>query len=148
MAGVRLEIGLDDAKVRQVLGALQQVTKDLRAPLREIGEEAHSMAMDAFESETSPGGVAWKPSKRAVKTGGKTLSDTGALKSSIDVAAFPNKVLIGSNLVYAAIHQFGGDAGRGHKVHLPARPYLPSEEDMDQGFIFDVLSRHLARALS
>lgn len=26
---------------------------------------------------------------------------------------------------YAAIHQFGGKAGRGRKVKIPARPYLP-----------------------
>ena len=26
---------------------------------------------------------------------------------------------------YAAIHQFGGNAGRGHKSKIPARPFLP-----------------------
>ncbi|WP_237043778.1 phage virion morphogenesis protein [Pseudomonas aeruginosa] len=35
---------------------------------------------------------------------------------------------IGSNLVYAAIHQFGG-AGRGHQVEIPARRYLPFDEN-------------------
>ncbi len=37
----------------------------------------------------------------------------------------------GSNLVYAAIQQFGGEAGRGHSVEIPARPYIlpPFAED-------------------
>lgn len=30
---------------------------------------------------------------------------------------------------YAAIHQFDGKAGRGHKVDIPARPYLPVKAD-------------------
>ena len=30
----------------------------------------------------------------------------------------------GSALVYAAIHHFGGETGKGHKVKLPARPVM------------------------
>jgi hypothetical protein len=30
----------------------------------------------------------------------------------------------GFSVPYAAIHEFGGDAGRGHKAHIPARPYM------------------------
>lgn len=30
---------------------------------------------------------------------------------------------------YAAIHQLGGKAGRGHKVKIPARPYLPIDKE-------------------
>ena len=32
---------------------------------------------------------------------------------------------IDSNKKYAAIHHLGGKAGRGRKVTIPARPYLP-----------------------
>lgn len=35
-----------------------------------------------------------------------------------------DEATLGSNLVYAAIHQFGGMAGRGHKTKIPARPYI------------------------
>ena len=31
--------------------------------------------------------------------------------------------------MYAAIQQFGGKAGRGHKVTIPARPFLPVRQD-------------------
>ena len=41
--------------------------------------------------------------------------------------------MVGSNLPYARIHQKGGKTGKGHKVDMPARPYLGvSEEDMDE----------------
>ncbi|MFZ5537436.1 MAG: phage virion morphogenesis protein [Pseudomonadota bacterium] len=32
--------------------------------------------------------------------------------------------MVGSNKRYAAIHQFGGQAGRKRRATLPARPYL------------------------
>ncbi|MBK0063959.1 MULTISPECIES: phage virion morphogenesis protein [unclassified Acinetobacter] len=38
----------------------------------------------------------------------------------------------GKSTDYAAIHQFGGMAGRGKKVRIPARPYLPMD---DAGFL-------------
>ena len=35
----------------------------------------------------------------------------------------------GKSMVYAMIHQFGGQAGRGKKTTIPARPYLPLTSD-------------------
>ena len=41
--------------------------------------------------------------------------------------------IIGSNKVYAAIHQLGGQAGKNKKVEIPARPYLKlTEDDFDE----------------
>ena len=37
--------------------------------------------------------------------------------------------IIGSNKVYAAIHQLGGQAGKNKKVTIPARPYLKLTDD-------------------
>ena len=37
--------------------------------------------------------------------------------------------IIGSNKVYAAIHQLGGLAGKNKKVSSPARPYLKLTDD-------------------
>jgi len=56
-----------------------------------------------------------------------TLVDTGALKRSITFNISESQdgiVYIGTNLEYAAIHQFGGKAGRNKSVKLPARPFL------------------------
>ena len=40
-----------------------------------------------------------------------------------------DSAVIGSNLDYAAIHQLGGQAGKGHKTEIPARPYLQLTDD-------------------
>lgn len=96
-----------------------------------IGEQLVSSAIERFEDGKGPEGEAWKPSRRAEAKGGQTLLDKGRLRSSIVYEATPQRVVVGTNVVYAAIHQFGGQAGRGRKVSIPARPYLGiSEEDI------------------
>lgn len=42
---------------------------------------------------------------------GIPLNDTGALRQSIDELSDNDTALVGTNMVYAAIHQFGGWAG-------------------------------------
>lgn len=103
-------------------------------PLMEtIGEVLVSGTLQRFQDEEDPDGKKWKPSIRAMETGDKTLSDTGRLQRSIDYAATSDTVMVGTNVVYGRIHQLGGKTGKGHKVDMPARPYLGvSEEDMKE----------------
>lgn len=63
--------------------------------------------------------------------GGAPLTNTGRLRNSINARAFPDRVEIGpaGGIPYAAIHQFGGLAGKGHKVRIPARPYLMVQDE-------------------
>lgn len=96
-----------------------------------IGEQLVSSTIERFEDGKGPEGEAWKPSQRAEGRGGRTLLDKGRLRSSIVYEATPQRVVVGTNVVYAAIHQFGGQAGRGRKVCIPARAYLGiNEEDI------------------
>lgn len=105
-------------------------TKPLMAS---IGEALVSSTIKRFVAETAPDGKKWKKSKRAASENGATLTDTGRLRKSIDFAATPAKVMVGSNAVYARIHQMGGKAGKGHKADIPARPYLGvSKADMEE----------------
>jgi len=54
-----------------------------------------------------------------------TASRMGASNISSPGGSFPIiKGVVGSNLVYARIHELGGYAGRGRKVKIPMRPYL------------------------
>jgi len=72
----------------------------------------------------------------------KALFQKGNLLNSINWRASNDSVQVGTNRVYAAIHQFGGKAGRGKKVTIPARPYLVvQDEDLDQAL--DVLDDFL-----
>ncbi|QUO43452.1 phage virion morphogenesis protein [Brevibacillus composti] len=76
-----------------------------------------------------------KLSKRAERiiASGRPLKDTGRLMRSIATKATAEGAAIGTNLVQAAIQQLGGQAGRGKKVEIPARPYLgvSSSEEAD-----------------
>lgn len=106
-----------------------------------IGETLVSGTVKRFAAEEDPKGRKWKQSQRAQIQGGQTLSDNAHLRNSIDYAATSDKVMVGSNLVYARIHQLGGSirpkngnylkfrtANGGfisvRKVEMPARPYL------------------------
>ncbi|TSA12012.1 MAG: phage virion morphogenesis protein, partial [Deltaproteobacteria bacterium] len=58
------------------------------------------------------------------------LTDTTVLRGSIAPTEIrANGIIIGTNVIYAAIHQFGGKAGRGRKVTIPARPYLMFQDE-------------------
>ncbi|MGV2130310.1 phage virion morphogenesis protein [Agrobacterium vitis] len=88
---------------------------------------------DNFENERAPDGSRWTALSQATRDQREKkyghaptsiLRASGDLMNSIDAESDDCQVRIGSALVYAAIHQFGGYAGRGHKVSIPARPYL------------------------
>lgn len=106
-----------------------------------IGEALVAGTQRRFQAQKTPDGQNWKPSGRAATEGGMTLSDSGHLRKSIDYAATPDKVMVGSNAVYSRIHQVGGvikpkngktlkfttASGKevaAKQVNIPARPYL------------------------
>lgn len=106
---------------------------DTQALMESVGDALVSGTLKRFDDEEEPTGKKWPKSKRAAKEGGQTLTDTALLRRSIEYAATPDKVMVGSNLKYARIHQLGGKTGKGHKVDMPARPYLGvSAEDMEE----------------
>ena len=128
---------------------------DRQALMDSIGEALVSGTLKRFDAEEEPTGKKWKPSARAAAEGGKTLTDEAFLRRSIDYAATPDKVMVGSNLPYARIHQEGGKTSP-HVIRpkrkkalafggivrkkvnhpgsdIPARPYLGvSKEDMEE----------------
>ncbi|MFR1008017.1 MAG: phage virion morphogenesis protein [Ruminococcus sp.] len=56
--------------------------------------------------------------------GGLTLTMTGQLKSSINARATEEGAEVGTNLVYAATHQFGAS---GRVIRAKNKPYLAFE---------------------
>lgn len=90
--------------------------------------------------------------RRKLEAGLAILQDTGVLRNSIRARAARDSVTIGSVLEYAAIHQFGGMAGRGKKVRIPARPFLPVDKDGNlsseaESGVLAAIYDHLARSL-
>lgn len=153
-SGVSLNWGGLD---RVVDRAGKRLAAQRRNLLNAVGETLVDGTLERFEKEVDPEGKKWEPSGRAWERGlarkarkatdkrkavkgrretghfGKTLQDTGRLRSSIDYAVTQDGVLVGSNVEYARIHQEGGKAGRGRKTTIPARPYLGiSKEDREE----------------
>ena len=109
-------------EIESYLGMLSQRVQHLAPMHREIGNMILNTIEESFDNERSPFGTVWKPSK---KKEGKTLTDTGRLSVSFVVYADDSGVAVGTNVVYAAIHHFGGRAGRNKRAKIPARPFLP-----------------------
>lgn len=74
--------------------------------------------------------------------GFKTLVRSARLKNSISYRLISNGIEVGTNVVYAAIHQYGGKAGRGRSVTIPARPYLVVQDE-DLRVMADAMERHI-----
>ena len=109
-AGVRFTVDTDDRAASRALqrAARQLSGPGLRAVLDDIGRRLETSTAHRFETGTGPDGVPWRPSRRAERTGGRTLVKSGRLKDSISRVVLDREVLVGTNVKYAAIHQFGG----------------------------------------
>lgn len=109
MSGAEITITVDDASTAAILGQLMALMDDMTPVMDEIGGHLVASTQMRFEDGKGPGGVAWKPSLRALKSKGQTLVESGRLKASIAHEAGPKSVTVGTNVHYAAIHQFGGE---------------------------------------
>jgi phage virion morphogenesis protein len=136
---------------------------DFTPAMRAIADYMREATLENFKDERGPDGQKWRPSRRALEDGGLTLTDRGDLRLSITAASDANTALAGTNLVYAAIHQFGGTirprgaANGGRRalrtpfgprgaVQMPARPFL-GFGPADVAEIEAILTDHLDQAL-
>jgi len=125
--GVALEVraeGLDAALER-----IRKLSAFRRLGLFELlGAEIESQTKRRISDEKSyPGSgfawPAWSPAyAETLSAGHSLLQNEGHLLESIQYASDFDRLEVGSNLVYAAIHQFGGAAVG--KPGLPPREYL------------------------
>ncbi|MDP8171542.1 phage virion morphogenesis protein [Pasteurella skyensis] len=122
-----IEITLHNADmVTALLKKLADKTANRKPLMNIVANTMEKAVLENFEKEGRP---SWLPIKHRQ---GKVLNDTGNLKNSITAVFDNDSATVGTNLEYAAIHQFGGMAGRGKKVKIPARPFLsltPQDED-------------------
>ncbi|MCF8491361.1 MAG: phage virion morphogenesis protein [Rhodospirillum sp.] len=140
-------IVVNRADIEAAAGRLEALANlDIANLLDEIGGGLVTSTGHRFETGVGPEGVQWEPSLRAIEQNGQTLVDRGHLRDSVTHAVNSQSVAIGTNVVYAAIHQFGGEAGRNHATVLPARPFLGISTD-DNVEIGDIVADHLREGL-
>lgn len=158
MTGVALRYDLSQVKgVSRRLNRALAEAGDAEPLLDEIGASLVTSTQIRFERGQGPDGKPWKPSAR----GGQTLVDTGRLLGSVTHRVSGRQVEVGTNVLYGAIHQFGGTirpkaAGKlrftigsevifADKVEMPARPYLGIDAG-DEAEIAAIVNDHLSGA--
>ncbi len=153
MADPGFTIEVDDSKLKEILKKLDTRVRNLQPAFEEIGELLVTSIVKNFEvggrysrsGDWRGGSNKWQPLSLVTlekKRGKGILLESNNLLNSINWQADSGGVEVGTNRIYAAIHQFGGKAGRGKKVKIPARPYLVVQgEDLSQ--INEVLGDYL-----
>jgi len=134
---VSLSLRVDLSGVERLVKRLEQLRHmGTRGLMDAVGAEVESQTRRRIaEEKESPQGdpwPAWSQDYAATRHGGHSLlQGEGHLLDSITYAVgiSGDYAEVGSNLVYAAIHQFGGQAGRNRAVTIPDRPYLGLSED-------------------
>lgn len=164
MSGVTLHIDYDDRQIQRVLTRLIETGQNPASIMKDIAVLGENSTRDRFQNGVAPDGSAWKPSHRVMERGGKTLIDSSRLLDSIVSNSGGDFAEWGSNAIYAAIHQVGGEirakTGKGlffktpdgsgrrvKKVTIPARPYLGVNSD-DEDNILDLIVGNINESIS
>jgi len=162
-----LEIKVDSARALQALQRLAAASANLSPVMRILAGVMHDAVMENFAQQGRPRWAGLKhPSDK--RKGGMILQDTGRLKNSIEQHADASSAMVGTNVKYAAIHQFGGKT-KAHEIrprlkkalafggrvvnkvnhpgsNIPARPFLKLGAD-DENKIVSKVSAYLQQAI-
>lgn len=143
------EVSAELARMRSRLTQPERLMKGIAAELLSITEAN-------FESESSDG-EKWQAlsaktiaarTKRGHWPGKKLQVSAGGLASSVMPFSSADEAGIGASKIYAAIQQLGGQAGRGKKVTIPARPSLPMRPSGDDFELTDEARESIMDMLS
>lgn len=160
MAGAKqpVTVTINDDDVQKAIKKALRQTSDLSPALKAIGEHLVESTTDRFIDQQDPSGNPWEPLsvttfKLRAKKGisdSDILVGTGLeeLSKSINYQVTGNDLYVGSNKVYAAIHQFGGETGAGSWFSgavIPARPFIGLSDD-DRDEVLETLKEHLSQA--
>jgi len=112
---LNVKVTVKDMAARAVVKETARRMSRPQKPLRSCGLVLLRSVTKTFKAGGRP--LRWKPSWRALKTGGRTLIKTARLMRSITMHVAGRTLRVGTNVKYAAIHQLGGT--------IPARVILP-----------------------
>jgi len=95
-------ISMDELVVK--VKNMEKRVSNLSPVMKKISIDMKNQTMKNFRQEKDPEGKSWKKNRR----GGKTLTKTSRLKHSIRPAHGDDYAMMGTNVKYARIHQYGG----------------------------------------
>ncbi|MCS6175862.1 phage virion morphogenesis protein [Shewanella baltica] len=148
----KVDIQFTNGTVLQMLTSLMERLDDLSEPMNDIAAVLESATEGAFEAEADPvTGQAWASLTDAYlkanpkRQGGKILqASAGGLAASVAADSGDFWAAIGSNKIYAAIHQFGGtDDMPAGPAGIPARHYLGVSREDEQSML-GILGEYLS----
>lgn len=128
-----IEIEINNAQeVAIVLERLAQATTHRTPLMRSVAGTMESAVLQNFDVGGRPKWLGLKYRQ------GTPLVDTENLMGSITSDYTNDTAVVGTNEPYAAIHQFGGKAGRGRKAMIPARPFLKLTPEDEADIMEDI----------
>lgn len=160
MSSIRVQMTGEQRRLVKRLQLLSNV--DIKGINGAIAEGIRTSTVERFRTEKGPDGKRWKTSIRVRVEGGKTLTDTAKLKTSIRSTVSTAGFSVGTNDIRAATLQFGDEriikprrgpvlrfqidgkwvsVRRAH-VKIAGRPFLGISEE-DDGEIRDILEAAL-----
>lgn len=141
-----LQLNINMSQIKRLGARIQALGNIDRSELLEgLAAEVESQTRRRLSDEkTAPDGTpwaAWTDDYAATRHGGHSLLESsGALIDSIESVASDDSVEIGSNLIYAAIHNLGGTEDMAPApAGITARQYLGFSDDnlADLQFVVD-----------
>lgn len=146
MSGFELLFDWNDADTQAMLREKIRRIKNMAPVMADFSEHMVNETIERFEKEVDPRGKAWKKlslytqAAKAKSGHTKKLQDAGIMKSSIQGRHDADSVTLvaGSGVEYAAIHNFGGQAGRNHSVEIPQREFIGFNEADIEAFMNSV----------
>jgi len=165
MTGVKVRVKADTRDLTAAMSQLRKAGGDaaIQVALKSIGELLLNSTRERMNKQVGPDGRPWAPlnpayagtaadrtkggkvKTRGVKKGPKILQASGQLFGSLRYQISGEQLQLGTNKIYAAVHQFGavikprnapalvfwlgGKLVHAQKVTIPARPFLGLSAD-------------------
>ncbi len=127
-----IDIVVDAKDFKRKLSAVARGLQNPEPLMNDLSEVMFNQIMKNFDAQGRP---PWKKlalATLAKKKGTKKLQESGDLVGNFEAGASGKEAWVSNATVYAAIHNFGGQAGRGLKVTIPARPFMTLPVDGKQ----------------
>lgn len=139
-----IQIKVDDKVVLQRLDELQASAANLQPLFEKISTALLVRTQQNIQNETTPVGAKWprlKPrtAARRIGTGRRgydhMLRDRGRLYGSLETRSDAFSATIGTNSIYAAIHNMGGEINKPERQHTIYQRYNERTDTLNPRFV-------------